>query len=110
MAYKMDPNLMLALAETEGSKGNVRFRFGLYGRYWLPFGIDKNCKVKRPWTPGGNAEAGIKAIARHLHKCDGDLKAALHLYNTGDRGKAFDNYYAKIIRLKRQNEREKVFD
>ena len=109
MAYGVDPNLSLALAETEGSKGSVRFRFGLYGRYWLPFGIYKGCKVPRPDTPGGNAEAGIRALARHLRKCGGNLKAALRKYNTGDGPAQFERYYRRIKQLEARNRREGVF-
>ena len=101
IAYGVDPNLALAIAETEGSKGNVRFRFGLHGRYWLPFGIYKGCNVPRANTPGGNAEAGIRALARHLRKCGGNLRAALHRYNAEPRG--FEAYYRKICRLTEQN-------
>ena len=108
MAYGVDPNLSLALAETEGSKGNVRFRFGLYGHYWLPFGIYKGCNVPRANTPGGNAEAGIKALARHLRKCGGNLRAALHRYNVEPRG--FGAYYQKIVRLTEQNREKRVFE
>lgn len=107
MAYGVDPNLALALAETEGSKGDVRFRFGRYGRYYLPFGIYRGCKVPRPDTPGGNAEAGIKALARHLRKSKGNLRAALRRYNVDPNG--FEAYYQKVVRLTKQNEKERVF-
>ena len=108
MAYGVDPNLALALAETEGSIGNVRFRFGLYHGYHLPFGIYRGCNVPRANTPGGNAEAGIRALARHLRKCKGNLRAALHRYNVEPRG--FEAYYQKIVWLRKQNERERVFE
>ena len=108
MAYGVDPNLALALAETEGSKGNVRFRFGLYGCYWLPFGIYTGCNAPRADTPGGNAEAGIKALSRHLRKCGGNLRAALQKYNVEPRG--FGAYYRKIVRLAEQNRKERVFE
>ena len=107
LAYHVDPNLSLALAETEGSKGNERFRFGLHGDYWLPFGIYVKCKVPRPNTPGGNAEAGIKALARHLRKCGGNLRAALHKYNVEPKG--FEAYYQKILACERRNRREGIF-
>ena len=104
MAYGVDPNLALALAEAEGSLGNVRFRFGLYHGYHLPFGIYRGCNVSRADTPGGNAEAGIKALARHLGKSNGNLRAALHKYNVEPRG--FGAYYRKIVRLTEQNRKD----
>jgi hypothetical protein len=108
MAYGVDPNLALALARCEGEKGETPYRFGLYGEYWLPFGIYIGCKAPRADTPGGNAEAGIKALARHLRKCKGNLRAALHHYNVEPRG--FEAYYQKIVRLTKQNKKEGVFD
>ena len=109
LAYKVDPNLTYALARIEGNDKHGRLRFGLHGRYYLPFGIEKHCNVPRAWTPGGNAEGGIKAIARHLRRY-GDLKTALRHYNTGDKGRKFDRYYQDIVALRNQHEREGVFD
>jgi len=106
MAYGVDPNLALALAEAEGSQGSVRYRFGLYGRYWLPFGIYTGCNVPRADTPGGNAEAGIRALARHLRKCEGNLRGALRRYNTGDSPAQFERYYRRIKQLETRNRRE----
>ena len=102
MAYGVDLNLALALAEAEGSKGKERFRFGLYGRYWLPFGIYTGCNVPRADTPGGNAEAGIRALAKHLRK-QGSLRAALRKYNTGDSPAQFERYYKRITCLTKEN-------
>ena len=109
LAYHMDPYLMAALAETEGSGHGQRFRFGRVGRYWLPFGIYHGWKVPRADTPGGNAEAGIKAMARHLRKY-GSLRVALAHYNTGDKGERFERYYKRVLYLARQNRDAWIFE
>jgi len=109
MAYHVDPNLSLALAEAEGSNKQVRFRFGRHGNYWLPFGIYVGCKVPRANTPGGNAEGGIKALAGHLRR-EGSLRAALRKYNTGDGPAQFERYYRRIKYLEKQNRMARVFE
>jgi soluble lytic murein transglycosylase-like protein len=109
MAYGVDPNLSLALAEAEGSGKGSRFRFGRHGRYWLPFGLYVGCKVPRADTPGGNAEGGIKALAGHLRR-QGNLRAALRKYNTGDSPAQFERYYQRIKHLERQNRMTGVFE
>jgi hypothetical protein len=102
--YGVDPNIALAVAETESSIGNTRFRFGkisktLYG----PFGI-RDCFLKK-WDitdPFVNTEVGIRALARY----PGNIKRSLQKYN-----KTFNNaYYNRIIELSKLNKRMKVFN
>lgn len=109
MAYGVDPNLSLALAEAEGSGKDSRFRFGRHGRYWLPFGLYVGCHVPRANTPGGNAEGGIKALAGHLRR-EGNLWAALRKYNTGDSPAQFERYFRRIKFLEEQNRLARVFE
>jgi hypothetical protein len=109
LAYGVDPNLSLALAEVEGSGEGCRFRFGRYGKYDLPFGLDYRCKVPRADTPGGNAEGGIKALAGHLRR-QGSLHAALRKYNSGDSPAQFERYFRRIKYLEKQNRMARVFD
>lgn len=102
-AYGVDPHLALALAEAESSLGKQRFRFGRHGNYLLPFGIFVGCKVPRADTLGGNTEAGVKALARHLRKAKGNLYEALKKYNTGDKGAKYDRYYHRVVSLWKAN-------
>lgn len=110
LAYKMDPNLMAALARAESEKGNQPYRFGFHGGYWQPFGIHKKSKSPRKDEPGGNTEAGIKAFAQHMKKAKGNVRKALSFYNTGDKGEKFIRYCKKIEGLWSKNKKEGIFD
>jgi soluble lytic murein transglycosylase-like protein len=106
--YNIDPNFALAVAETESSTKEVRFRFGKMGRskYYGPFGIHK-CFLKK-WNindPFVNTEVGIRALARY-GPGDGNYRRALKKYNA-----TFNEaYYRRIKELQRRNKSAKVFE
>jgi len=101
--YGVDPYFALAVAETESSNRNVRFRFNRIGRtYYGPMGIHK-CFLKK-WNisdPYVNTEVGIRALARY-----GSQKKALKKYNA-----SFNMaYYRRIKHLEHKNRQSKIFD
>lgn len=99
--YGMDPAVSLALAEVESSKDKQRFRFGRVGRYWLPFGIHKDCAKGHDLSDWRvNTEVGIRAIARYK-----DLRKSLKKYNASFN----EAYYRRVLTLAAKNRKEKVF-
>jgi hypothetical protein len=101
--YGIDPNFALAVAETESSNKEVRFRFGKMGKgtYYGPFGIHR-CFLSK-WAindPYVNTEVGIRALARY-----GDQKRSLKKYNASFN----EAYWRRIKQLEKQNRMAKVF-
>ena len=94
--YGVDPYFALAVAETESSNSEVRFRFGRLGKgtYYGPFGIHKDFlkrwAIDDPWV---NTEVGIRALGRYR-----DQRRTLQKYNA-----AFtEAYWRRIKTLERQ--------
>ena len=111
--YNLDPNLCAALAAGESGKGKKEVRFGpvCNGKYYAPYNIHRSALKK--WNIADwkiNTEVGIMLLSRKLKKADGNLWKALRTYNTGDRGKKYNNYIKNIKRLQSMYKKRKVFD
>jgi hypothetical protein len=110
--YNLDPNLCAALAAGESGIGKqeVRFCWVSKGKYRAPYNLCRGAFKYGDITNWKiNTDIGIMLLANKLEKYK-TLHAALKKYNTGDKGKKFDNYVKNIKRLTKSYKDRKIFD
>jgi hypothetical protein len=110
--YNLDPNLCAALAAGESGIGGkeVRFCWVGGGKYYAPYNLHFDVVRRYGVTDWKSCtRVGIMLLANKLKKY-GSLWAALRHYNTGDKGKKFDDYVRNIENLRDRYKKRKIFD
>ncbi len=83
--YKLDPELLVAVALTESRFDSLALsRKGAQGVMQLMPGTARVLRVGDVWDPHQNLEAGARWLRRLLDKFGGDLDLALAAYNAGE--------------------------
>jgi hypothetical protein len=82
--HGVDPMLVRALIQVEsGYRPKARSRKGAMGLMQLMPSTAREYKVRNPFEPKANIEAGIKHLKSLLDKFDGALDLSLAAYNAG---------------------------
>lgn len=109
-AHGVDPMLVRALIQVEsGYKPRAKSRKGAMGLMQLMPSTAREYKVRNPFEPKANIEAGIKHLKSLIDRFDGGVELALAAYNAGEGAVArfkgippyreTRNYVAKILSL-----------
>ncbi len=84
-AHGVDPVLVSALIQVEsGYRPKARSRKGAMGLMQLMPSTAREYKVRNPFDPKANIEAGIKHLRSLIDRFDGGLELALAAYNAGE--------------------------
>lgn len=84
-AHGVDPVLVSALIKVEsGYRPRARSRKGAMGLMQLMPSTAREYKVRNPFDPKANIEAGIKHLKSLIDRFDGGLELALAAYNAGE--------------------------
>jgi hypothetical protein len=84
-AHGVDPLLVSALIKVEsGYRPKARSRKGAMGLMQLMPSTAREYKVRNPFDPKANIEAGIKHLKSLIDRFDGGLELALAAYNAGE--------------------------
>lgn len=84
-AHGIDPVLVSALIKVEsGYRPRARSRKGAMGLMQLMPSTAREYKVRNPFDPKANIEAGIKHLKSLIDRFDGGLELALAAYNAGE--------------------------
>lgn len=103
LRYGIEPAAAMSVAKIESSKGKQEFRTGLVGRYYLPMGIYKGCRIPGVADLETNIRVGVSALARYGPiRNDADLRRSLKRYNA-----SFDESYWRAIVQARNHYRQK---
>jgi hypothetical protein len=84
LAHGVDPMLISALIQVEsGYRPKARSRRGAMGLMQLMPSTAREYKVRNPFDPKANIEAGIKHLKSLIDQFDNDLELGLAAYNAG---------------------------
>jgi soluble lytic murein transglycosylase-like protein len=84
-AHGVDPVLVSALIQVEsGYRPRARSRKGAMGLMQLMPSTAREYKVRNPFDPSANIEAGVKHLKSLIDRFDGGLDLALAAYNAGE--------------------------